>query len=114
MTPYEAGKFEEKQTGKAVTDWLAPLAMAVGRFSAVIRVELPAGKQKKFRLWLDVEDRDDPMTPPIPLADVFAGRPAFGCAAGEVLAEVGRVAAVAGEYRLELKELLAAKAGRLL
>ncbi len=109
MAPYEAVKFEEKQTGKAVTDWLAPLAMALGRFSAVIRVELPAGKQKKFRIWLDVEDKNDPMTPLVPLKDVFDGQPAFGYPAGEVLAEVGRVVAVAGEYRTELKELLAAK-----
>ncbi|MBS4021333.1 MAG: DEAD/DEAH box helicase [Dethiobacter sp.] len=113
MTPYEAEKFEEKQTVKAVADWLAPLAMAVGRFAAVIRVELPAGRQKKFSICLDVEDRDDPMTPPMPLADVFAGHPAFGCPAGDVLAEVGRVVAVAGEYRKELKELLAAKGGPL-
>jgi uncharacterized Zn finger protein/superfamily II DNA or RNA helicase len=110
---YKAEKFEEKHTGKAIADWLSPLSMARGRFCAVIRVDLPAARQKKFRLSLDVADRDDPLTSPVPLPDVFAGQGVFGCPAADILSEMGRVVTVAGAYFPELKQLLAAKGGPL-
>ena len=113
ITPFKAEVFEEKQMAKAVADWLTPLAMAVGRFSALIRVEMPEGRQKKFRLWLDVEDKNDPMSEPMPLADIFASEIVFGSPAEEVLTEVGRVVALASEYRTELKDLFAAKGDSL-
>ncbi|MDW7650377.1 MAG: DEAD/DEAH box helicase [Bacillota bacterium] len=106
MDTYEASSFSMKQTIKAAADWLAPLTMSVGRYSPVLRVELPQGRQRKFRLWLDVEDREDPLHPPVALGDVFAGKKVFGCPCGEILDGVGRTIAVAGEYCSELKELL--------
>ena len=110
---YKAEMFEEKQTGKAINEWLAPLAITAGRFATALRVELPEGKQKKFQLWLDVENRDDPLSTPIPLTEVFRTRTTFGCPSVDVLTEVGRVVAVASDYRGELKELFTAEGGPL-
>ncbi|EEG79092.1 SNF2-related protein [Dethiobacter alkaliphilus] len=109
--PYEAQSFTEQQTIKAVADWLAPLAMASSRFSPVIRVEPPTGKQKEFRLWLDVEDRNDPLATPIPLAQILSAKTAFGSPTSDVLADISTIVTIAGRYRTELKDLFAADGG---
>jgi uncharacterized Zn finger protein/superfamily II DNA or RNA helicase len=101
---YIPEKFEERQTGKAVADWLTPLAVGTARFMPLVRVELPVGKQKKFRVYLDVEDREATLDAPLPLGDVTAT--SFGLPVDEVLVQLARVVAVAGEYCQELKSLL--------
>ncbi|MCR3922009.1 MAG: SNF2-related protein, partial [Firmicutes bacterium] len=106
---YVPQRFEENQTGKAVSAWLAPLSVTAGRFVPVVRVEVPLGRQKKFRVYLDVEDRDNPLSTLLPLGDLFAEERVFGRSADDVLAQVARQTAVAGEYVPELKELLAGK-----
>lgn len=109
MADYRPEKFEEKKTGKAVVDWLGSLSGMTGRFGPLVRIELPSGRQKKFRFYLDVEDREDPLAPPIPLARLFAGEDAFSCQAGDVLAIVARQIAASAGYCPELKEMLANK-----
>ena len=109
MADYRPAKFDEKKTGKAVADWLGSLSGMTGRFSPLVRIELPAGRRKKFRFFLDVEDREDPLAPPIPLARLFASEDAFSRPTGDVLAMVARQIAAAARYCLELKEMLATK-----
>ncbi|MCW3490482.1 DEAD/DEAH box helicase [Dethiobacter alkaliphilus] len=94
-----------------MTNWLAPLAMASSRFFAVIRVEPPTGKQKKFRLWLDVEDKNDPLATPIPLSNILSAKTAFGCPTSVVLEDINSIVTIAGRYRSELKDLFAADGG---
>ncbi|HAP32529.1 MAG TPA: hypothetical protein DCQ14_05700, partial [Firmicutes bacterium] len=109
MADYRPEKFEERKTGKAVADWLGSLSGFTGRFGPLVRIELPIGRQKKFRFFLDVEDREDPLVPPVPLASLFAGADAFCRPAGEVLAMVARQVAAAAGYCPELKKMLANK-----
>ena len=109
MADYRPEKFEEKKTGKAVADWLGSLSGFTGRFGPLVRIELPAGRQKKFRFFLDVIDREDPLVPPLPLAKLFAGADAFCRPAGEVLAIVARQVAAAAGHCPELKEMFANK-----
>ena len=109
MNTYQAEKFEERLTAKAAADWLTPLSISIGRYLPVVRVELPTGRQKKLRVYLDVEDTDYPLAAPMPLSDVFGAGVAFSRPASELLAQVGRQMAVAGGYCPKLKELLAEK-----
>lgn len=105
IAEYVPEKFEERQTAKAVADWLAPLAIGTGRFLPVVRVELPVGKQKKFRVFMDVEDRDAMLGAPLPLGEIPDAP--FGLSVDQVLVQVARVVTVAGDYCPELKRLLA-------
>jgi uncharacterized Zn finger protein/superfamily II DNA or RNA helicase len=111
---YTPKKFEERQTGRVVADWLAPLSVSAGRFVPVVRVELPVGKQKKFRVYLDVEDRSDPLSPLTTLATLFETDAVFGRPVGDILAQVAKHVAVAGGYCPELQELLSRKGTPLL
>jgi hypothetical protein len=114
MADFRPEKFEERKTAKAVADWLGSLSGFTGRFGPLVRIELPAGRQKKFRFFLDVEDREDPLVPPVPLASLFAGEDAFCRPAGEVLSMVARQVAAAAGYCPELKNMLANKGQRQL
>jgi uncharacterized Zn finger protein/superfamily II DNA or RNA helicase len=109
MADYRPEKFEEKKAGKAVADWLGSLSGITGRFGPLVRIELPEGRQKKFRFYLDVEDRDDPLAPPVPLASLFDGADVFSRPAGDVLTVVARQIAAASGYCPELKEVFANK-----
>ncbi|MCL5982016.1 MAG: SNF2-related protein [Firmicutes bacterium] len=109
MADYRPERFEERKTGKAVADWMGSLSGVTGRFGPLVRIELPTGRQKKFRFFLDVEDREDPLAPPLPLAKLFAGADDFCRPAGEVLAMVARQVAAAAGYCPWLKEMLANK-----
>lgn len=111
---YLPQRFEERQTGQSVAAWLTPLSVAAGRFIPVVRVEVPVGRQKKFRVYLEVEDRHQSLSAIVPLADLYEKRAVFNASSGEVLAQVAKQVAVAAEYAPELKELLAQKGSPLL
>ncbi|MEW6771045.1 MAG: SNF2-related protein [Bacillota bacterium] len=106
---YAAGRFEEKQTAKAVADWLARLHAQAGDISPVIKIELPE-KGDKFKLQVEVENKNDPLTPPLPLARIF-GRAGeiFSRPAEEVRSEVARQITLAAEYLPGLKDVLNSK-----
>lgn len=106
---YAAARFEEKQTAKAVADWLARLHAQAGDITPVIRIELPA-KGDKFKLQVEVENKNDPLTPPLPLAGIF-GRAGeiFSRPAEEVRSEVARQITLAAEHLPGLKEILSSK-----
>jgi uncharacterized Zn finger protein/superfamily II DNA or RNA helicase len=106
---YAADRFEEKQTAKAAADWLARLHAQAGDISPVIKIELPE-KGDKFKLQVEVENKNDPLTPPLPLARIF-GRAGeiFSRPAEEVRSEVARQITLAAEYLPGLKDVLNSK-----
>jgi len=113
---YFARDFTEKQTAKAVSDWLAGLSPRTGDVSPVIRIELPPeanGGQETFQITVDVENKKDPLASPLPLAQVFAARgEVFARPAGAVRTEVARQITVAAEYLPALKTVLSSKGKR--
>ncbi|MGQ9498623.1 MAG: SNF2-related protein [Desulfotomaculales bacterium] len=106
---YAAARFEEKQTAKAVSDWLARLHAQAGDISPVIRIE-PPEKGDRFKLQVEVENKKDPLAAPLPLAGIFrcAGQ-IFSRPAEEVRSEVARQITLAAEYLPGLKDILNSK-----
>jgi len=72
--PHTPDGFAERQTARAVSDWLSPLSLQAGEFAPVIRLEIDPRPRRKVRLqvFIDVENRHDPLAPPRPLEEIFA------------------------------------------
>ncbi|MBI5379965.1 MAG: DEAD/DEAH box helicase family protein, partial [Nitrospirae bacterium] len=105
--PYLAERFEERQTAKALTDWLERLSVRARAFSPVIRIESGQGG---FRLQLDIENKKDPMSPLFPLARLFNPKGRVPDASiASVHTEVLRQIAIASEYLPALKTVVSRK-----
>jgi uncharacterized Zn finger protein/superfamily II DNA or RNA helicase len=113
--PHTPEGFAERQTARAVSDWLSPLSLQAGEFAPVIRLEMDPRPRRKVRLqvFIDVENRHDPLAPPRPLEEIFAARePLFGRPAETVRREIGRRIALAADHLPALKEILRHKGRR--
>jgi len=108
--PYLAQKFEEKQTAKAISDWLGWLNLRPAGVAPVIKIGLPRPGREKFTLRVQVENKKDPLAPVLPLREVFLDqKEIFSLPAEYVRREVARQLTVAGEHIPILKKLLSYK-----
>ncbi len=113
--PYHAEKFEEKQTAKAISDWLGWLNLRPARIAPVIDIGMPKPGKEKFTLRVKVEDKRDPLTPILRLKEVFSAdrEELFSLPIEFVRQEVARQLTIAGEYVPILKKLLKHKGKKL-
>ncbi|MEW5920427.1 MAG: DEAD/DEAH box helicase [Bacillota bacterium] len=110
---YRPQRFEEQQTAKAISGWFGWLNLQPMHISPVIQISLPPSDKDKFRLKVHVENKKDPLAPPLPLAEVFSGKETlFSRPIQEVRQEVARQMTIAGEYIPVLKKLLSFKGER--
>lgn len=108
--PYLAEKFEERQTGKALADWLERLSIRGREISPVVRIE-PARRQ--FAVRIDVENKKDPLSPLVPLSKLFTAKgPLFSQPVESVRTEVLRQITLASEPMPILRELVRRKGKR--
>jgi uncharacterized Zn finger protein/superfamily II DNA or RNA helicase len=108
--PYLAERFEERQTGKALADWLERLSIRGREISPVVRVE-PV--RRRFAVQIDVENKKDPLSPLIPLSKLFTAKePLFAQPAESVRTEVLRQIALASEPMPILREVVRQKGRR--
>ena len=104
---YHPERFEEQQTAKAISDWFGWLNLQPLSASPVIQISLPSPGKEKFRLKVYVENKKDPLSPPLPLAQVFSDQETlFSRPIQEVRGEVARQMTIAGEYIPILIKLL--------
>ncbi|OGD37834.1 hypothetical protein A2V94_04100 [Candidatus Atribacteria bacterium RBG_16_35_8] len=68
---YPVQDFTERQTARVITNWLSILNLSGNEISPAIRIEIPQGKKTLFQLQVEVENKKDPLSPLLPLADVF-------------------------------------------
>lgn len=102
--PYLAERFEERQTARAMTDWLERLSVRKRQFSPAIRIE---SKKQGFTLNVDVENKQDPMRPLFPFSALFKVSKSLKKAeVVQAKSEVLRQIAVASEYLPSLKEVV--------
>lgn len=104
---YMARAFEESNTAKSISDWLAGLTTRKHDISPVIRLELLA--DDRFALHLDVENKKDGLAPLLPLAEIFRKDTVFSQPAVAVRTEVARQIAVAAGHLPQLQPILNSK-----
>lgn len=68
---YPVQDFTEKQTANVIKNWLSILNLSGNNISPAIRIEILPGKKTYFQLQVEVENKKDPLSPLLPLADVF-------------------------------------------
>jgi len=68
---YPVQDFTERQTARVITNWLSILNLSGNEISPAIRIEIPQGKKTLFQLQVEIENKKDPLSPLLPLADVF-------------------------------------------
>lgn len=108
---HDPAGFEERQTGKSVSDWLERLSVRKRDISPVIRIETL--KDTRFSIHIDVENKRDPLSPIIPLSRLFEGEGTVFSSSTEVVrTDVSRQIAVAGEYMPPLRDVLNGKGKR--
>ncbi|MBA3062639.1 MAG: hypothetical protein FP833_06785 [Atribacteria sp.] len=107
---YPVQNFTEKQTAKVITNWLNILNLSGNKISPAIRIEIPQGKKTLFQLQVEVENKKDPLSPLIPLADVFtAKKTVFSHPVEMVRFTVAHQISTASTYFPPLKTVLSSK-----
>lgn len=100
-------RFEEQQTAKAISDWFSWLNLKPYDITPVIHLAPPPAGEKKFRLKVHIEHKNDPLSPPLPLAQVFSEKETlFSRPIEEVRREVAQQLTIVGEHIPILKQLL--------
>lgn len=107
---YSARQFEEKQTEKAISDWLERLSVRKRDISPVIRIETIDDACDRFKLKIDVENKKEPLMPPLELSEIFdTEKPVFSYPPDIVRRDVFRQITIASEYMPPLKDILSSK-----
>ncbi|MBE3093574.1 MAG: DEAD/DEAH box helicase family protein [Actinobacteria bacterium] len=102
--------FTEKQTARVITNWLSILNLSGNEISPAIRIEIPPEKKTHFQLQVEVENKKDPLSPLIPLADVFtAKKTVFSHPVEMVRFTVAYQISTASTYFPPLKTVLSSK-----
>ncbi len=101
---YKAERFEERQTAKAVSNWIETLSIRKKNISPVIKVETHRGN--KFNVNIDVENKKDPLSPVIPLSELFKAENIFSSPADSIRADVLKQIIIASEYMPKLRDVL--------
>ena len=107
---YLAQEFEEKQTAKAIADWLARVNLQFKKVAPVVKITLPPPRQEGFHLDIAIENKEDPLAPPLPLTKIFkTQKNIFSLPADTVRQEVSRQVTIAAAYFPALKKILSSK-----
>lgn len=107
---YPVQDFTENQTARVITNWLSILNLSGNEISPAIRIEMPQGKKTRFQLQVEVENKKDPLSPLIPLADVFtAKKTIFSHPVEMVRFTVAHQISTASTYFPPLKTVLSSK-----
>lgn len=107
---YPVQNFSEKQTARVITNWLSILNLSGNEISPAIRIEMPQGKKPRFQLQVEVENKKDPLSPLLPLADVFTTKKTiFSHPVEMVRFTVAHQISTASTYFPPLKKVLSSK-----
>ena len=107
---YPVQDFTEKQTARVITNWLSILNLSGNEISPAIKIEIPPEKKTHFQLQVEVENKKDPLSPLIPLADVFtAKKTVFSHPVEMVRFTVAHQISTASTYFPPLKTVLSSK-----
>jgi len=110
---YLVQDFSEKQTARVITNWLSILNLSGNEISPAIRIEIPPGKKTRFQLQVEVENKKDPLSPLLPLADVFtAKKTIFSHPVEMVRFTIAHQISTASTYFPPLKKILSSKGGK--
>ncbi len=105
---YVPERFEEQSTGMAVENWLERFSALREDVSPVIKVG--EGGDGKFIMDIMIENKKDPVNPPVPLYELYGeNKSVFSKPVETVRGGVARQIALAGEYLPELKDILATR-----
>jgi len=107
---YPVQDFSEKQTARVITNWLSILNLSDNEISPAIRIEITQEKKTRFQLQVEVENKKDPLSPLLPLADVFtAKKTIFSHPVEMVRFRVAHQISTASTYFPPLKKVLSSK-----
>lgn len=107
---YPVQNFTEKQTANVIKNWLSILNLSENKISPAIRIEIPPGKKTRFQLQVEVENKKDPLSPLLPLADVFTTKKTiFSHPVEMVRFTVAHQISTASTYFPPLKKVLSSK-----
>jgi len=108
---YHVQGFTEKQTTRVITNWLSILNLSGNEISPAVRIEIPQGKKTRFQLQVEVENKKDPLSPLLPLADVFitTKKTIFSHPVEMISFTVAHQISIASSYLPPLKTVLSSK-----
>lgn len=107
---YPVQDFSEKQTARVITNWLSILNLSGNEISPAIRIEISSDKKTRFQLQVEVENKKDPLSPLLPLADVLtAKKTIFSHPIEMVRFTVAHQISIASAYLPPLKKILSSK-----
>jgi SNF2 family DNA or RNA helicase len=107
---YPVQDFSEKQTARVITNWLSILNLSDNEISPAIRIEITQEKKTRFQLQVEVENKKDPLSPLLPLADVFTTKKTiFSHPVEMVRFTVAHQISTASAYFPPLKKILSSK-----
>jgi len=107
---YPVQDFSEKQTARVITNWLSILNLSGNEISPAIRIEIPQGKKPRFQLQVEVENKKNPLSPLLPLADLFTTKKTiFSHPVEMVRFTVAHQISTASTYFPPLKKVLSSK-----
>ena len=107
---YPVQDFSEKQTANVVKNWLSILNLSDNEISPAIRIEITQDKKTRFQLQVEVENKKDPLSSLLPLANVFtAKKTIFSHPVEMVRFSVAHQISTASTYFPPLKKVLSSK-----
>jgi SNF2 family DNA or RNA helicase len=111
---YPVQNFTEKQTANVTKNWLSILNLSGNKISPAIRIEIFPGKKTRFQLQVEVENKKDPLSPLLPLADLFTTKKTiFSHPVEMVRFTVAHQISTASAYFPPLKTVLSSKGKKL-
>jgi SNF2 family DNA or RNA helicase/uncharacterized Zn finger protein len=107
---YPIQDFSEKQIARVITNWLNILNLSGNEISPAIKIKITQDKKTLFQLQVEVENKKDPLSPLLPLADIFtAKKTIFSHAVEMVRFTVAHQISTASAYFPPLKTILSSK-----
>jgi SNF2 family DNA or RNA helicase/uncharacterized Zn finger protein len=107
---YLAQEFNKKQTARVITNWLSILNLSKNEISSVIKIEIPPMKKTYFQLQVEVINKKDPLSPLLPLRDIFQTEKTIFAQPAEIVRFiVANQIATASIYFPSLKIVLSSK-----
>jgi len=102
---YIVRRFEEKQTARAISNWLERLSIRKKDISPVIKIEIPS--EGKFELNIEVENKKDPLALLVPIGEIFSSKKEiFSYPVDVVRTDISRQISIASEYTPSLRDIL--------
>jgi len=107
---YPVQDFSEKQTARVINNWLSILNLSGNEISPAIRIEILPDKKTHFQLQVEVENKRDPLSPLLPLVDIFtAKKTIFSHPVEMVRFTIAHQISTASTYFPPLKMILSSK-----